>query len=82
VQVPGISTWVRDLYLLSTAVKALSMAKAVGQLAMSQTAVSEAIANLELMLGVRLLDRGSRGIVRRPGIPMDRKRYLRCARSK
>lgn len=53
---------VRDLYILSTVVKAGSMAKAARQLAMSQPAVSQAIANLEHMLGVRLLDRDTRGI--------------------
>src|SRR6266700_5380697 len=53
---------VRDLYILSTVVKSGSMAKAARQLAMSQPAVSEAIANLEHLLKVRLLDRGPRGI--------------------
>jgi hypothetical protein len=38
---------IRDLYILSTVVKSGSMAKAARQLAMSQPAVSEAIANLE-----------------------------------
>ena len=53
---------VRDLYILSTVVKSRSMAKAARQLAMSQPAVSEAIANLEHVLGVRLLDRNPRGV--------------------
>ncbi len=53
---------VRDLYILSTVVRSGSMAKAARQLAMSQPAVSEAIANLEHILRVRLLDRSSRGI--------------------
>ena len=53
---------VRDLYILSTVVKTGGMAKAARQLAMTQPAVSSAIANLEHMLGVRLLDRGPRGI--------------------
>jgi DNA-binding transcriptional LysR family regulator len=53
---------VRDLYILSTVVKSGSMAKAARQLAMSQPAVSEAIANLEHILHVRLLDRSPRGI--------------------
>src|SRR5262245_58063118 len=39
-----------------------SMAKGASYLAMSQPAVSEAIASLEETLKVRLLDRGSRGI--------------------
>jgi len=53
---------VRDLYILSTVVKCGAMAKAARELAMTQPAVSEAIANLELLLRVRLLDRSPRGI--------------------
>jgi DNA-binding transcriptional LysR family regulator len=53
---------VRDLYILSAAVKSGSMAKAARQLAVSQPAVSEAIANLEHVLGVPLLDRNPRGV--------------------
>src|SRR5712672_3982984 len=53
---------VRDLYILSTVVKSRSMAKAARQLAMSQPAVSEAIANLEHILQVRLLDRSTHGV--------------------
>lgn len=52
----------RDLHILSTVVQWGSMAKAARHLAMSQPAVSEAIANLEEALRVRLLDRSSRGI--------------------
>ena len=52
----------RDLYILSTVVKSGGMAKAARQLAMTQPAVSAAIANLESLLGVRLLDRDTRGI--------------------
>jgi DNA-binding transcriptional LysR family regulator len=52
----------RDLHILSAVVQRGSMAKAAKQLAMSQPAVSEAIANLEGALRVRLLDRSSRGI--------------------
>jgi DNA-binding transcriptional LysR family regulator len=52
----------RQLYVLSTVVQWGSMAKAAARLAMSQPAVSEAIANLEATLQVRLLDRGPRGI--------------------
>ncbi len=44
---------VRDLYILSVVVNAGSMAKAARELAMSQPSVSEAIANLEHLLGVR-----------------------------
>src|SRR5712671_3816186 len=53
---------VRDLYILSTVVKCGSMAKAAQRLAMTQPAVSGAIANLEHVLRVRLLDRNPRGI--------------------
>jgi DNA-binding transcriptional LysR family regulator len=53
---------VRDLYILSTAVRLGSMAKAARALAMSQPAVSEAIANLEHVVRVRLLDRSPQGI--------------------
>src|SRR3954462_4345362 len=53
---------VRDLYILSTVVKSGSMAKGARQLAMSQPAVSEAIANLEQLLRVRLLDRSTHGV--------------------
>lgn len=52
----------RDLHILATAVRCGSMAKAAARLAMSQPAVSESIANLEALLGVRLLDRSPRGI--------------------
>jgi DNA-binding transcriptional LysR family regulator len=51
-----------DLHILSTVVQWGSMAKAASHLSMSQPAVSEAIANLEATLRVRLLDRSSRGI--------------------
>jgi DNA-binding transcriptional LysR family regulator len=53
---------VRDLYILTTVVNSGSMAKAARQLSMAQPSVSAAIANLEHMLGVRLLDRSPRGI--------------------
>ena len=52
----------RDLHILSAVVRWGSMAKAASHLAMSQSAVSEAIANLEDALGVRLLDRSAQGI--------------------
>ena len=52
----------RDLHILSTVVKWGSMAKAASHLAMSQPAVSEAIASLEAALGVRLLDRTPQGV--------------------
>jgi len=53
---------IRDIHILSTVVKCGSMAKAAQQLAMTQPAVSGAIANLEHVLHVRLLDRNPRGI--------------------
>ena len=52
----------RDLHILSAVVRWGSMAKAAPHLAMSQSAVSEAIASLEDALRVRLLDRNSHGI--------------------
>ncbi len=52
----------RDLHILTTVVQWGSMAKAASHLAMSQPAVSEAIASLEAALGVRLLDRTPRGV--------------------
>jgi DNA-binding transcriptional LysR family regulator len=52
----------RDLTLLDAVVRWKSMAKAATHLHVSQPAVSKAIAELEHMLGARLLDRGSRGI--------------------
>jgi DNA-binding transcriptional LysR family regulator len=53
----------RDLHILSTVVEWGSMAKAAAHLAVSQPAVSDAIANLEAALGVRLLDRDPKGVV-------------------
>src|SRR5258705_347986 len=53
---------VRDLHILTTVVKCGSMAKAAKQLRMTQPAVSGAIANLEHVLRVRLLDRNPKGI--------------------
>jgi DNA-binding transcriptional LysR family regulator len=52
----------RDLHILSTIVQWGSMAKAAKHLAMSQPAVSEAIAQLEDTLGIRLLDRSPQGV--------------------
>src|SRR5215475_14572323 len=52
----------RDLHILSAVVRWGSMAKAASHLAMSQSAVSEAIASLEDALRVRLLDRSPQGI--------------------
>jgi DNA-binding transcriptional LysR family regulator len=52
----------RDLYILSTVAEQGSMAKAAAYLSVSQPAVSDAIANLEAALGVRLLDRSPHGV--------------------
>jgi DNA-binding transcriptional LysR family regulator len=52
----------RDLYILMAVVKARGMGKAAEQLNMSQPAVSNAIADLERAIGVRLLDRSRRGV--------------------
>jgi DNA-binding transcriptional LysR family regulator len=52
----------RDLHALFTVVDCGSMAKAAGQLGVSQPAVSKVIADLEHALGVRLLDRTRRGV--------------------
>src|SRR5882724_6001276 len=52
----------RDLYILMAVVKARGMGKAAGQLNMSQPAVSNAIADLEHAIGVRLLDRSRHGV--------------------
>lgn len=52
----------RDLHILSVVVRWGSMAKAAAHLGTSQSVVSEAIANLESALGVRLLDRSAQGI--------------------
>jgi DNA-binding transcriptional LysR family regulator len=52
----------RDLHILSTVVEHGSMAKAAAHLSVSQPAVSDAIANLEAALGVRLLDRSPHGV--------------------
>lgn len=52
----------RDLHILLAVVQSRSMAKAAKQLAISQPAVSQAIAELEHTLGVRLLDRNTQGV--------------------
>jgi DNA-binding transcriptional LysR family regulator len=51
-----------DLHVLLAVVQAGSMAKAASHLAVSQPAVSKAIADMERVLGVRLLDRGPQGV--------------------
>src|ERR1700719_1723415 len=51
----------RDLNVLTTVARCGSMGKAAAQLAISQPAISKAIAEMERTLGVRLLDRGGWG---------------------
>src|SRR3954447_1763977 len=52
----------RDLRLLDTVVRWGSMAKASDQLHLSQPAVSKAVAEMEHLLGVRLIERGRMGV--------------------
>jgi DNA-binding transcriptional LysR family regulator len=52
----------RDLHILLTVVERGSMAKAAAALAISQPAVSKAIADMEHTVGLRLLDRSRNGI--------------------
>jgi DNA-binding transcriptional LysR family regulator len=52
----------RDLHVFFTAVQRGSMAKAAQTLGVTQPAVSKVIAELEHTLGVRILDRGARGV--------------------
>jgi DNA-binding transcriptional LysR family regulator len=52
----------RDLHVFSMVVQHGSMAKAARHLGVSHPAISEVIADLEHMLGVKLLDRSARGI--------------------
>jgi DNA-binding transcriptional LysR family regulator len=52
----------RDLHILLTVVQCGSMARAAAQLRVSQPAISDAIATLETALGVRVLDRGRKGV--------------------
>jgi len=52
----------RDLHVLLAVMEAGSMAEAARRLAVSQPVVSQAIADLEHTLGVRLVDRHRRGI--------------------
>jgi DNA-binding transcriptional LysR family regulator len=55
-----------DLRVLMSVVERGSMAKAAQSLATSQPAISRSIADLEFCLGVRLLDRGPRGVAPTP----------------
>jgi DNA-binding transcriptional LysR family regulator len=53
----------RDLHALSVVVQSGSMAKAAKELSVTQSAISQMIADLESALRVRLLDRSPRGVV-------------------
>src|SRR5205823_439450 len=52
----------KDLHTLQTVAEIGSMAKASQRLALSQPAISKAIADMEHVLGVTLLDRSARGV--------------------
>ncbi|HWP17256.1 MAG TPA: LysR family transcriptional regulator [Xanthobacteraceae bacterium] len=52
----------RDLHTLVVVAERKSMAKAAAELAITQPAVTKAIAEMERTLGTRLLDRTSRGV--------------------
>jgi DNA-binding transcriptional LysR family regulator len=52
----------RDLHMLTAVTEHRSMAKAAAALALTQPAITKAIAEMEHTLGVRLLDRTSRGV--------------------
>jgi DNA-binding transcriptional LysR family regulator len=52
----------QDIHILLAAVQWGSMAKAAQRLAISQPVISRSLANLELTLGVRLLDRSRNGV--------------------
>jgi DNA-binding transcriptional LysR family regulator len=52
----------RDLRILRALAESGSMSRAAKQLAISQPVVSKAVADLEHLLGVRLLDRTSQGV--------------------
>jgi DNA-binding transcriptional LysR family regulator len=52
----------RDLHILLAVVQCGSMAKAAGQLSVSNPVVSKAVSDLERTLGVRLVDRSAHGV--------------------
>src|SRR5690349_18005182 len=52
----------RDLHILLAVAKAGGMGKAASELAVSQPVVSKAISDLEHTLGVRLFERGAKGV--------------------
>ena len=59
----GLRVRLRDLHALAAVVQSGSMAKGAKELGVTQSAVSQMIADLEAALQVRLLDRSSRGVV-------------------
>jgi DNA-binding transcriptional LysR family regulator len=61
-RVIGERVRLRELRILFAVARCGSMAKAAATLGMTQPAVSQAVALLEGALGVRLLDRGPRGV--------------------
>src|SRR5262249_3800731 len=66
----------RDLDILMTVIDAGSMGQAARRLNISQPAISKAIVELESALGVRLVDRGRRGIVPTPyGLALKRRSF-------
>jgi DNA-binding transcriptional LysR family regulator len=58
----GRQVKLRDLHVLTAVVQFGSMAKAASHLSVTQPAISQAIADLERAIGVRLVDRGPRGV--------------------
>jgi DNA-binding transcriptional LysR family regulator len=52
-----------DIHVLMAVVQAGSMGKAAGLLNTTQSAISRSIADLEITMGVRLLDRTPQGVV-------------------
>src|SRR5262249_465088 len=53
----------RDLFVFFTVAEQGSMAKAASKLGVSTPSISEVVADLERALGVRLLDRSTKGVV-------------------
>jgi DNA-binding transcriptional LysR family regulator len=53
----------RDLHVLQALAQFGSMAKAAAHLSVTQPAISQSLADLEAVVGVRLVDRGPRGVV-------------------
>lgn len=71
-EMPRISQWeahigrrlpLRDLFVFLTVVERGSMAKAAAQLGVSTPSISDVISTLEHALGVRLLDRTTKGVL-------------------